>query len=418
MIPILFEKNETSFKTNGLARLSDCISCVVTEERNGIYECDFEYPADGANFELIQPGRIIYAWHDDSKKGQPFDIVSYSKPLNGIVSFHAVHVSYRLQGHTGVGVIGVNDLAFALVEMKQASEPVNQFTFWTDKTNTGYMASSDGTPRTIRQFLGGVEGSILDSYGGEFEFDAFTVKLWSARGKARDFAIRYGVNLLDYQDDTDYHGTYTSCVPFWKGLDEDGGNVIVVGTKVSSGQISYNGRDVTLPLDLSDKFEEKPTEADLESYAYDYMRRERTALPATTIAIDFINLADNEELETLSNLYTCHLCDTVKVDFPTYGVSASYKLVRVEYDTLNEKYNRVELGRLSTSLAEALGISNSDVASAGGAGGDLSVNDLFVKTGLYIETFWDEYQAGTLPAGTDYDIDDAINTLGWTDVFV
>ena len=41
MIPILFEKDETQFDNNGLGRLRDMISCIVTEERNGIYECDF-----------------------------------------------------------------------------------------------------------------------------------------------------------------------------------------------------------------------------------------------------------------------------------------------------------------------------------------------------------------------------------------
>ena len=59
MIPILYDKTETAFISNGLGRLRDCISCIVSEERNGIYECDFEYPVDGANYNLIQVGRII-----------------------------------------------------------------------------------------------------------------------------------------------------------------------------------------------------------------------------------------------------------------------------------------------------------------------------------------------------------------------
>ena len=100
MYPILFEKNETSFSSNGLGRLRDCISCVVTEERNGIYECDFEYPVDGARYEDIICGRIIGVTHDDSDDLQPFDIVSYTKPIDGIVTFHAVHISYRQSGLT------------------------------------------------------------------------------------------------------------------------------------------------------------------------------------------------------------------------------------------------------------------------------------------------------------------------------
>ena len=96
MIPILYESNETEFVSNGICRLYDAKSVVVTEERNGVYECNFTYPVDGANYEFIQCGRIISVTHDDSGAPQPFDIVSYSKPINGIVEFHAVHVSYRL----------------------------------------------------------------------------------------------------------------------------------------------------------------------------------------------------------------------------------------------------------------------------------------------------------------------------------
>ena len=47
MIPILYDYAERKFTTNGIGRLSDCISCTVTEERNGIYECEFKYPITG-----------------------------------------------------------------------------------------------------------------------------------------------------------------------------------------------------------------------------------------------------------------------------------------------------------------------------------------------------------------------------------
>lgn len=85
MIPILFDRNETTFTSNGLCRLRDCISCIVTEERNGIYECDFEYPVNGANYDLIEYGRIVGVTHEDSADIQPFEIVSATRPINGVV---------------------------------------------------------------------------------------------------------------------------------------------------------------------------------------------------------------------------------------------------------------------------------------------------------------------------------------------
>ena len=56
MIPILYEKTETAFTSNGLGRLSDCIRCIVTEGRNDIYEAEFDYPVAGAHFDDIQIG--------------------------------------------------------------------------------------------------------------------------------------------------------------------------------------------------------------------------------------------------------------------------------------------------------------------------------------------------------------------------
>lgn len=354
MIPILYEKNETLFVDNGLGRLRDCISCTVTEERNGIYECDFEYPVDGAHFNDILCGRIIAVEHDDTNDVQPFDIVSYSKPIEGVVSFHAVHVSYR-QSYLTVSGTNINSLASAFT-LLQSAQPSNPFTYWTDKTSTGYMAAADGVPRSVRQMLGGVEGSILDAYRGEYEWDRFTVKLWAQRGTERPFTIRYGVNMTDYNDDTDYSGAYTSVIPYWTGSD-DSGDVIVKANRTDSGLPSYNGRNDCIPLDLSDKFEDKPTTAQLQQMALQMMASQNPNMPSQSISVSFIRLQDSAEYAYLAPLLQCRLCDTVKVEFPRYGMSGTYKIVKTVYNVLLERFEEMELGTLSTTLAEALGIS-------------------------------------------------------------
>ena len=119
MIPILYDKTETAFISNGLGRLRDCISCVVTEERNGIYECDFEYPITGAHYNEITLGRVVGVTHDDTGDIEPFDIVSYSKPIDGVVTFHCVHISYRLSYMT-VAASNINSLADAFTAFESA----------------------------------------------------------------------------------------------------------------------------------------------------------------------------------------------------------------------------------------------------------------------------------------------------------
>ena len=358
MKPILYDFGETSFASNGLGRLDDTIECLVTEERNGIYECDFTYPVTGARFYDILPGRSIAVTHGDGGDVQPFDIVSMSRPIDGKVAFHAVHVSYRLTGIVAKAK-NINNLDAALQALVETAQPSDEmtFNFQTDFSRNGFCAAFDGIPRTVRQLLGGVEGSILDTYGGEYEFDRFRVILHSERGQKRDFTVRYGVNLTEFQDDTDYQGTYTSCVPYWSGGD---GGVIVTANplKVDSGFVSYDGRDTCIPLDLTDKFESKPTRAQLRQAALSVMQSKQTNLPSQNISVDFLRLQDFEEFRDFAGLLECNLCDTIDVIFPRYNMRGSFKIVRTVWDVLAGRYRSMELGSLQTSLADALGITD------------------------------------------------------------
>lgn len=399
MIPILYEKNETSFITNGLGRLRDCISAEVVEERNSIYELDFQYPVDGARYEDIICGRIVGVTHDDSYDIQPFDIVSYSRPIDGVVTFHCVHISYRLTGYTTRGT-NINSLADALTMLSTTTPPM-PFTFESNFTSTGYMSSADGTPRSVRQFLGGVEGSILDTYGGEYEWDRFRVLLKKARGEQRNFTIRYGVNMVNYEEESDYNGTYNQCLPYWT----DGQNS-VYGDVVSSGLPTYTGRDICMPLDLTDKFETIPTKAQLEAKALSYMQNTQTNLPRQNIKVDFIRLQDSPEYEQFESLLQCKLCDSIGVVFPLYGMQGTFKIVRTVYDVLGERFTEMELGALSVSLSEALGIDQMGGGSYIGGG----INELVAGDGITITGSGD---SRTIAQSSDFIVEQGTSGI-WT----
>lgn len=412
MIPILYESTETEFDSNGLGRLRDCISCIVTEERNGIYECDFEYPVNGQNYDRIRLGRIIAVEHDDTNDVQPFDIISMTRPINGIVSYHAVHISYRQSKMVASGT-NINSLSDAF-NMLSGATPTNPFIYVTDQNQSGYMAAADGTPRSVRQLLGGIEGSILDTYRGEYEWDKFRVIFHQNRGSEKDFTIRYGVDLVDYNEDTDYSESYSSVIPFWKGED-----TTVVGSKVSATGATYTEREECVPLDLTDKFETQPTAAQLESYAESFINSSNCLLPKQTITVDFVRLTDSIEYQALTNLYRCRLCDTIKVDFPRYQMQGRFKIVKTVYNVLLERFDEMELGTLSTSLAEALGVSSSTESTAreykdltsevtiGSAWTEMYKdmwvvgNVAYLKIEAYAGTFManNEYQIATIPAG-------------------
>lgn len=379
MIPILYDTNETAFNTNGLGRLRSCLSAVVTEERNGVYECSFEYPVDGANFDLIRIGRIVGVTHDESDDIQPFDIVSFTRPIDGIVTFHCTHISYR-QSYLTVKGKNINSLADAFTALESAT-PDNPFSYVTDKTSSGYVSAFDGLPKTVRSMLGGIEGSILDAYGGEYEWDKFNVILHSARGSLRDFSIRYGVNMLDYEEEMDCSGTYMACVPYWTD-----GTLKVVGDKQTADGVTLTNRGECIPLDVSDKFESKPTKAQVNSMGRSVMNSKNPTLPSQNIHVEFVRLQDMG-YETFSNLLDCKLCDTINVIFPDYNTSGQFKIVKTVWDVLQDRYESMELGELSTSLAEALGISGDKSIGAGDAAVTTTVEKTLssgIAAGTYI----------------------------------
>ena len=98
MIPVLFPANATTYFTQGLGALTDTISCTVTEELNGEYELEMQYPLEGIHFDEITDRSIIYAIPSPYRSPQPFRIYRITKPLNGIVTIYARHISYDLSG--------------------------------------------------------------------------------------------------------------------------------------------------------------------------------------------------------------------------------------------------------------------------------------------------------------------------------
>lgn len=386
MIPILYEKTETAFTSNGLGRLRDMIECRVSEERNSIYEAEFRYPVTGANFDQIKVGRIIGVTHDESGDIQPFDIVSYSRPIDGVVTFHAVHISYRQSYMTATGS-NINSLEDAFTMLKTA-EPDNPFSYETDKLSVGYMAGADGKPKTVRSLLGGVEGSILDTYGGEYEWDAFRVILHKNRGVERPFTIRYGVNLLEYNEDLDITGTYSSCIPYWTD-----GNETVIGDRQVLQNPTTTGRGECVPLDVSDKFESKPTKAEVEAAGLSLLTSSRPYAPTQNIKVKFARLQEYGELGNYAELYRCRLCDSIEVIFPSYDASGMFKIVKTVWNVLADRYDEMELGDLSITLAQALGSGGGSMRS--GSGGGEAAAAYVVETGLSGNWRWRKWNDGT-----------------------
>lgn len=365
MIPILYESNETAFTGDGIGRLVDCISCIVTEERNGIYTCEFQYPVTGFNFDKITIGRIIACSHDEDGDIQPFDIYRVSEPINGVVTFYANHISYRLN-EIVVMPFTANDCIAAMAGLKTNSIGSNPFVFNTNKSVSAEFKVD--VPSSIRGLLGGQENSILDVYGaGEYDFDKYSVYLYRNRGLDRDVSIRYGKNLIDYTNETDYGSAFNAVAPYWYGevMDDESGaseSKLIKLTEgyISSGQSLPSGRTVIVPMDLSSEFEAEPTEAELRTLATSKLSESEGWQPDQNITVDFVQLWQTEEYKYFAPLQTVRLCDTILVDVPMYGVTGlRIKVVKVVWNVLLERYDEMELGSPQTTLATAINNSSS-----------------------------------------------------------
>lgn len=213
----LYESTETEFNTNGLGSLNDAISCQVVEERNGEFELEMTYPITGRKYNDLQLRRIIMAKANPYSDLQPFRIYSITKPINGIVTINAEHISYDLSGYPASPFVA-DTVQNAFINMKSASAIECPFIFTTDKSTTANLTVIK--PMSMRSLLGGVEGSILDVYGGEYEFDKYNVKLWNKRGLNRGVSIRYGKNLTDLKQEENCSSVYTGVYPFWYSEEE------------------------------------------------------------------------------------------------------------------------------------------------------------------------------------------------------
>lgn len=345
---LLYPSTETEFQNNGLGALPDAISCTVTEERNGMYELEMQYPVSGSHYGEIANRAILFCKPDPYRGPQPFRIYRILKPISGRVTVYAQHISYDLSGVT-VSPFSAGSCAGALDGLKANAVPADMpFSFWTDKSTSGNFSVE--VPSSLRSLLGGTEGSILDVYGGEYEFDRWTVKLWNRRGKDSGVTIRYGKNLTDLQQDENISNVATGIYPYWKGND---GTLVEVPGKVVNAPGTYDFTRI-IPVDFTTDFQEHPTSEQLQERAETYVESNNIGVPTVSISVSFQPLEQTEEYKNIALLERVNLCDTVTVEYPDLGVSATAKCVKTVYDVLKGRYTSVELGEARTNIADTV----------------------------------------------------------------
>ena len=355
--PILYNATETNFDHNGIGVLSACVSCEVTEEANGIFELAMQYPMDGVHFAEIGDRAIIKAKADQFREPQLFRVYAISKPMSGIVTVLAEHISYDLSG-IPVKPFTAENAPSALSGLRNNAVVDCPFDFWTDKSTSAKFNVT--TPASIRSRLGGVAGSILDVYGGEYEFDNYTVKLHNYRGMNRGVSIRYGKNLTDIKQEENCSSVATGVYPYWYIETDEGSALIELPEKVVPAPGTYNFTKIRT-VDFSQEFEVQPTEEQLRKRAEKYIADNKIGVPKVSLTVSFAQLEQTEEYKHLKLLERVSLFDTVNVEFPALGVSATAKAVKLIYDVIADRVKSVTLGSVRANIADTIATQQKEI---------------------------------------------------------
>lgn len=350
MIPVLYKANATNFTTFGIGVLKDCTSCEVTEERNGAYECVFKYPITGSLYKELVLERLVKAKPNDTASDQAFRIYRITTPINGQVTVYAQHISYDLSNVAALQWEAESiSPALAMERVFHNTATAHNFTCQTDYSTA--KAFSVSKPQSVRACLGGVAGSFLDLWGGEYEWDNFKVIHHQGRGTHTGVVIEYGKNLTDLEHDSENTDVYTDLLPYAIITAEDGSETVITLPEVLLPITeSTLVQRKTLIRDFTEYFDEEnpPTEEGLRAYANNYLKNNPLGTVVPTLTVAFEPLWKQPDYAAV--LERVSLCDTVTIRHSVLGITAKAKVITTVYDTLAEKYVSITLGSSKANL--------------------------------------------------------------------
>ena len=336
---------------NGLGGLPDAVEAVVSHEINGIYELMFRYPVTGLHYDELISGRIVMAAPDDLTDEQPFRIYRITKPLNGIVTVYARHLCYDMQGIV-VEPFTASDLTTAFQTIPTKCEPVSPITLQTTRTVATSITLSE--PRPLWRLIGGQAGSLLDVYGGEWDFDKDVAKLVTQLGTDRGVNIRYGKNLTELEQDASIESCYSDVYPYWYDKDTNTLATIPEKTVAVVGSIVSNRVFV---LDCSDDFDTQPSAQDLRDRANAYITANSIGNIKASWKISFVDTSENSFDKVM-------LGDILHVYYERLDVNATARAVKTEFDVLQNRYKSITVGRVKQNLASIIAQQNEAIENA------------------------------------------------------
>ncbi|MGF1918791.1 phage tail spike protein [Enterococcus faecalis] len=355
---ILHDKKNNEWSSLGLGPLKEAINPTVVRERNGIYDMTFQYPVVGKLFHELKVGRWIVADAGPTlvAKSQRFEIAKITKPIKGIVTVYCEHYRYKLlRTMVKIGSKYSNISAqAALNQLRSQMEPKSDFAFYSDVGTTSSIDFTDPAKyKNAQEVLGGVAGSILDNFGGEYLFNNNQVRLLAKAGTDTNVVIAYGKNLTDINQEESIENTYTSVYGWAKiGNGDDEKIITLPEVYIDSDYVgNYTERKIQM-VDFSDK-EPKDVEA-LRGMVKSFIKSNNVGIPRVSIKASYVDLASSVSNEQLKNLEIVDLCDWVTVTFNQLNINATAQIIKTVWNNALDRYESIELGEARTDFAKIM----------------------------------------------------------------
>ena len=331
--------------SNGIGYIAP-LSGTVTEELNGAYEAEFTVATEERRFGELKVGGILKIVDNEGGSPQMFRIYEISMPMNGRVTVKACHITYDL-GKVAVTPFSSTGAANLCTDIVTNSVNIGDFSMTTDIVNTASTFTLD-VPKYFRECLGGWEGSVLDVFRGEYEYDNLTVKMLARRGADNGVHVSYGKNLTDFRQDENNENVYTAVLGYavWNGTTYVGNvyhKVVSTNPKIKIVDFSSNYQGNTAPTVL-----------DLTTFSQSYATANDIEVPKVNFDVKFVPLSQTNEYKNIAPLEQVSLGDTVYVDIPKLNVTASARVVKTVWNITKGRYDSVELGETKSTLSSII----------------------------------------------------------------
>lgn len=397
----LFGSNEINFKHCKWV-LNETIKAIVTEDIEGHFELDLEYPIfdkKGLSKQLIR-GNIISCPVSDFRPSQLFKIRKATKDTqNNIVVVYAEAIARTDADNNYIPGLEVpsgktRKEALQIVLNNRADKRRSYIIGNLDtSTNTNVNLGLDDDTGNIINYVDIADKSLLSAileestdktnssiyaaYKGEVIWNNFEINMVDERGNDYSFTIKSGKNLESLEEEIDDTGEDFATALIMKS--SDGlflPNQEIIYSPNANKYDRYFFKTISCEdVSFEDLVTENSTDADVEKakkVVYEQLRERAQKQfdngidkPPTNYTVNFITLKDSEEYKNYASLEKCELGNNVTTIYSKIGIRSEGRVLSIKYNALTNKIEEIEIGeRLKKTIIDTVSYTQNTATSA------------------------------------------------------